>query len=445
MTTLLKRRLQDFQARFGMTNAIQHADRVMTIYEPAAHRARPGQAIDALTYAYSTGPNYQQTLAMYAYNNWVMTAVSRLASRAASAALDIVNRSDAMLNYPDHPLLGLLGLFGKPNDYQDSYEFWELHFTQHDLTGNVFWWFDAPFGGIPTEVHLLDPDLMRVVPGVGQGISEYVYTLQGHEFHLSPRTVTHFKRVNPYNRYYGMSALEALKLEVISDRSMSKWNAEFFGEDVGVPAGVVVVPDTVPDTELERISDEFNGKHGGGRRRTAFLKSQPGGVAYLPAGIAPKDMDFTEGRMLSRKAVYEALELPLGLMSEASTEAHARVAERQLAESIATRQDRIERKLNVDVLPFWAGWRNKQAQFEDLSQRSADWDRELKHVQAAGKYLLRNEIRQDIFHKKPIPGWDEQDMQNASSSNGVEPSADGNSSDSTQQDRRDTRPVQQSG
>lgn len=373
-----------------------------------ALRARPGQALDAQMFAYGTGPRCVETLAMYAYSNWVVTAEDKISSRAATAALQVQARNDPMKLYEDHPLLALLGEFGVPNDYEDSLEFWLNLMLDYDLAGNAFVYWFSGFGGAPTECHLLEPQYMQIVPGSGQGIAYYVYRYMGRDYRLSPGEITHIKRANPFNRYWGLSALEACKVEVRSDYSMALWNEHFFSDDVAVPAGAYVIPSSVPDAEMERFRDEVTARHGG-RRATAVLRADPGAVAYMKAGIDPKDMDFADGRMLSRKAIYETLELPLGLMSEASTEAHARVAERQLAETIRIRHTRFARKLTIDALPFWPAASLRRVDFEDLTVRSADWDRESKRLAAVQPYMLRNEVRTRILHLPPIEGWDQED------------------------------------
>jgi HK97 family phage portal protein len=396
----------------------------MRIIEHEATRARPGQSVDAQMFAWATGPRVEQTLAMYCYSNWVMTAEDKLTSRAATAALQVQARNDPMTLYPEHPLLELLGEFGKPNDYQDALEFWLNLLIDFDLAGNAYIFWFSPFGGAPTECHLLEPYCMQVMPGVNQGVAGYIYEYQGHRYKLMPEQVTHFKRANPFSRYYGLSALEAAKIEIRSDRSMAIWNEQFFSEDVAVPAGAFVIPSDVSNQEMERFRDEVTARHGG-RRATAVLRAAPGAVAYYKAGVDPKDLDFTNGRLLSRKAIYEALELPLGLMSEASTEAHARVAERQLFETIRIRHTRIARKLTIDALPFWPAARLRKVDFEDLSLRAADWDRESKRLAAVKPFMLRNEVRTRILHLPPIEGWDEKDKANGTSENPGQPQSGG--------------------
>lgn len=379
---------------------------------PPALRAMVGQPL-AAQFAYSSGVDASKTLATYATNNWVATAIDRIASRAASAELMVTSRTDSVKTYPDHPMMELLGAYGRPNDYQDPFELFERTFFDLDLAGQAYWF----LGGspAPTEIHLLEPNQVRIEVGKSLGVAAYVYRVGAQDFKLQPEQVIHFKRSNPYDRYYGLSALQAARVEVSSDTSMAHWNAQFFGEDVAIPAGILVVPETVSDDEMSRISDEVNAKYGG-RRRTGVVRSAPGATAYLPAGVAPRDMDFVEGRLLSRRAVYERLELPLGLMSEASTEAHARVAERQLAETIRIRHLRLLRKLNAELLPFWPASKLRKVDFEDLSLRSVDWDRESKRLAAVSPFMRANEVREKILKLPADPYFDErEDKQNAAS------------------------------
>lgn len=403
-------------------------------------RARPGQELEGVWFAYRQGINAERLLALYA-TTWVSTAIDRMASSAAAAALKVRYKGDPVREDTAHPLLELLGPGGRPNDQQDAFEFWEEHYAALDWAGNVFWYWESDGllrDGVyaPRAVYHLEPGQVRVVPGRGRTVEKYIYMVLGQEFPLDPRAVTHFRRTNPFDRYYGLSLLESLRVEALSDRSMSYWNYQFFGQDVAVPAGIIVVPPEVPDKEITRMEDELAGRYGG-RRRTAVMRAPVGGTAYYAQGISPRDMDFSEGRLLSRKAVYERLELPLGLMSENSTEANARVAERQLGKSIRGRQIRTRAKLNADTLGFWRNWSRREVDFEDLSAESADWDRESKHLQAVRPFMLENEVRTRLLS---LPALSDNELQELRHVNGIRPT-----SDRAQPDRRDSDPLQREG
>ncbi len=376
--------------------------------EVISERAYPGQRHEAAMFAYGTGQNVADYLSYYALNVWVGTAISRVAEAAAMSALKVHRRGDITDFQDNHGILDLLGEYGSPNDAQDAGEFLEEHFVNWGLTGNSYWYWVAPSGGRPVEVYNLQPAHVVVVPGVDRTVSHYEYKpVGGLDIRLEPEQVTHFKRNNPYSRYYGMSALEAIRLEITGDRSMAIWNNQFFGDDVGIPAGIIFVPPDTPAVDLPRLTDEFNASYGT-RRRTAVIRGTPGSQMYHPAGAVHKDLDFGEGRLLSRQAIYECLDLPLGMLSETSTEAHARVAERQFHAAVDKRLWRTGRKLTADALHLWPAWKSYAVGFEDKRRDVADWEQGQRKVDTMLKTHSINEVRAIVYNDKPVD-WGERD------------------------------------
>jgi len=102
-----------------------------------AVRARPGQKYES-NFAYARGTDADENLAWFALNAWVATAVDELASASAVAPLEVRLKAEKTKKMESHPLLDLLGVYGRPNDYQDTLEFMELHYTDYLLAGNSF-------------------------------------------------------------------------------------------------------------------------------------------------------------------------------------------------------------------------------------------------------------------------------------------------------------------
>lgn len=369
-------------------------------------RGMPGQKLEAVRYLYAQGPNAADYLISYALNIWVYTAVSTLASEAARAALEVWHRGKPQ-KADTHGLLTLLGSQGRPNADMDRFEFLERHFSDFLLTGNSYWFWFSRDGGAPESVYVLPPEGMRVVPGSSEVVGRYALWWNGQEIPLDKVQVTHFRRYHPLSRYYGLSALEALRVEVESDRSMAEWNRQFFGPDAFAPAGILVIDESVSDAEKERLEAELEGKHGP-RRRTAVVRGKPGSTIWVDAGLKHHEIDFSQGRLLSRQAVFEALGLPLGLMSESSTEAHARVAERLMLRNVYNLLERTAVKLNADALGFWPGASRYTARFEDV--RQADWQMESMKLRAIAPFMTRNEIRERELH---LPAIEETDAESA--------------------------------
>jgi len=370
-------------------------------------RARPGQDQEIQRYM-GNAPNVAAYLRQYALSPWVYTGVARLAEVAAVARLGVVRQDDLSKMNASHAILRLLGIFGIPNDQQDNLEFWEEHLTFFDLAGNAYWYWFSAAGGVPTEVFNLNPAKMRIVPGRNRTVAEYEYRVNGQVYHLTPEEVTHFKRPNPFNQYYGMPAIEAVLLDSEGDRLMAEWNVDLFGDGVSIPAGIFVIDPATTDAERDRLERELNARYAG-KRRTALLRAEANKTVWHGETLAHREMDFRQGRLLSRQAIMDALDLPLGYLSDASTEAHARVAERRYYASAQRRLIRTERKINADAMQFWQGWDVWAVQFDDLRREHADWEQEERKISSLLKLFTVDEVRAMEYNAGPYPEEDKED------------------------------------
>lgn len=384
---------------------------LVDLIEPGVStRARPGQYLDAQSYPYGAfRPELAKFGNFYAISPWVHTAVARMVEAAGSARLKVHDRRDVSVENPNHPILEMIGPYGMANDNQSHLEFLEQHLTSDYLLGNVYWyWFngDRHLAGPPTHVYQLDAERVKVVPGSGQSVDYYIYSVQGHDFELSPLEVTHFRRPNPYSAYYGLSPFVSLYVDVTADRSMAYWNRDFFGNGVSLPAGMLVVPPSTSEAEMKRIELELSAKHGGGRRATAVVKAAPGAAAWFDGGLKHHDYEFMEGREFARAMVFDAVGLPRGLLSESSTEAHARVAERQLYSNVQHRLLRLTARLNADGMGFWPLSNRWATRYPDPRMQFADWQQELYRQQALNGLATVNERRM-IYDLPALPGYDD--------------------------------------
>lgn len=359
----------------------------------SAIRAMPGQAREASMMKYAWGPDVRKYLAQYALNPWVYSGVKRKAEAAAAAVMQVVHRDDPTKVEKNHPMLDLLGKYGMTDESMNAVEFWLNHYTYLELCGNSYWYWSNHTGrrdrdGNLTvdEVYLLPPWQVRIVPGSRLQVSHYEFWVYGHKYDLSPLDVTHHRGPNPFNRYYGLCAMEPLSLTNLTDREMSEFNLELFGDDVSMPAGIAMVPKGTPPEEKDRIRDELNARHGG-HRRTAVMEGEPGSLAYYATGLSPLESSFHDGRKLNRQAIYECLGIPQAMLSETSTEALARVAERQFLETVSYCLDWSARKLTADSLLFWPNSQNLAVLFEDIRIRAADWVQLEKKYRTLGQYV----------------------------------------------------------
>jgi phage portal protein BeeE len=390
---LLKKWLQDYLEVGGHKPLQQSAVEMV--------RARPGQDKEISRYVGSQ-PDVAGYLRHYALSPWVYTGVARLAEVAAVARLRVVEQSDLSQMNDKHEILRLLGVYGIPNDQQDNLEFWEEHLTFFDLSGNSFWYWVASYGGAPEQVFNLNPSRVRVIPGRSRTVEGYEYRVNGGVFPMSVEEVTHFKRPNPFNTYYGMPAIEAVLLDSEGDRLMAEWNVQLFDDGVSIPAGMFIIDPNVDDKQRDRLERELNARYGE-KRRTAVIRAESGKTAWYGDSLAHREMDFRQGRLLARQSIMDALDLPLGYLSDASTEAHARVAERRYYASAQRRLIRTERKLNAMAMQFWAGWDTQAVQFDDLRREHADWEQEERKITSLLKIFTVDEVRSMEFNAGAYP------------------------------------------
>ena len=336
---------------------------------------------------------------LYQQSPWVYVAVNRISEAAALAPIHIYRRTSAgRVEAPGHPLARLLAA---PNPHLSQFELIEQTVGALELAGNAFWYLAADARGLPAEIWPLAPERVSVVPDPERYIRGYVYELDGQRLPLEPEEIVHFKRWHPANDYYGLSALEAARLAVGSDRAMAEWNFQTFGQENGVPAGIVSIKEFVTDADFERIKRDWKASYGGTQRRTAFLRG--GGIEWHDIGLSHHDLDFLKGREAHRDEILHIFGVPTGLISDNATEANATVAERLFIErTLYPKLVRIAQKITVDLLPFWE--RGGEVAFDDI--RPTDMQARLAEINAARAALSINELRERFFAMPPVPWGD---------------------------------------
>ncbi|HEX2908473.1 MAG TPA: phage portal protein [Phototrophicaceae bacterium] len=359
---------------------------------PAPHLAAIAQHNDYLW------PNLAETQSetrVYQQSPWVYVAVNRIAEAAALVPLRVFRLDgERKIEIERHPLAVLLDA---PNPYLSHFELIEQTVGALELTGNAFWFLAGDSAGVPVEIWPLRPDRVSLVPDPAQYVKGYIYEIDGQRIPLDAAEVVHFKRWHPANDYYGLSALEAARLAITSDRAMAEWNHNTFGRDNGVPAGIVTIKDHVSDADYERIKREWRQSYGGPQRRTAFLRG--GNIEWQNIGLSHNELDFLRGREAHREEILNIFGIPMGLMADNATEANAKVAERMFIErTLWPKLTRLAQKITQDLLPFWPG--SLVAEFDDI--RPTDTQARLDEIRASYPVLSINEIRERYYHLPPV-------------------------------------------
>lgn len=371
-----------------------------TVLKPSAPNSAPPTFLP-VSLTSSPPPVSIPHLRAYEQSPWVYVAVNRIAEAAALVPLRVYQPHDSdRVEFPQHPLIRLLE---NPNPFLSRFELIEQTLGLLELTGSAYWFLNAGRDGLPAEIWPLRPDRVTVVPDEHEHIRGYLYEVDGQRVPLLPVEVIHFKRWHPSNDFYGFSALEAARLALLSDRAMAEWNRNTFGQDNGVPAGIVSVRDPITDADFERLKREWRTSYGGTQRRTAFLRG--GALQWQSIGLSHTDLDFLQGRKAHRDEILNIFGIPVGLVSENATEANAKVAERLFIErTLYPKLVRLAQKITHDLLPFWEPSGLLAAAFDDI--RPTDTQARLEELRAAYPVLSINEIRAR-FYQLPSVEWGE--------------------------------------
>lgn len=302
-----------------------------------ASKAYDSKPYDYQPYLLDYGP-------MYAQQAHVHLAVDMVSQAAAIGEPEIWFGEQQLT---DHPLLDLLE---NPNPQRDGFQFAEATCSDFKIFGNAFWWMVGGDDGLPRELWRLRPDRVKIIPSTGY----YVYVLDTERILFHPLEIMHLSAYSATDDWFGDSSLAGARLEISTDYAMALYQNRFFGKNVAIPAGMWLLPESLPDPRYQETKAEILEMYSGDRR-TAVARASVDGepVQFVEAGLRQEDMSFIEGRKFNRQVIYESMEIPTGMLSEASTEAHARVSERRFQESIFYYHRRLQSAVNKRVMPFY--------------------------------------------------------------------------------------------
>ena len=340
-----------------------------------------------------------QSARVYGGSPWVYVAINRIAEAGALVPLKVYQLAgEKRIGIDNHPLETLLS---NPNPLTSRFELFEQTIGSLELHGNAYWFLAGDGRGQPREIWLLRPDRVTIVPHERRIVAGYLYEINGERIPLDAIEVVHFRRWHPDNDFYGLSPIQAARGAVLSDRHMADWNRNTFGQDNGVPAGIVNIKDFISDTDFERLKREWRTHYGGASRRTAFLRG--GAIEWQHIGLSHSDLDFLQGRQAQRDEILNIFGIPVGLVSENATEANAKVAERQFIErTLYPKLVRIAQKISQELLPFYGS--DLVAEYDDI--RPTDAKARLEEIRTAYPLMSVNELRAQYFQLPPV-AWGE--------------------------------------
>lgn len=341
-----------------------------------------------------------------AYQGWVFSCVRVIAEETADIKLQLMRRIDQTQfeSVDQHPVLDLLY---KVNPIYTSYLLWEATQSYIELTGNAFW---LLIGNVkqPREIWLLRPDWMSIKDSKSQLIDGFLYGLpgDGKKMFFPFENVVHFKDFNPKSIYRGMGTVKASAKSIDEDEFQRDYSRQFFSNSA-LPGGAIKTEQNLTDEQYERIREDWYKVHRGTKKawQVAILEA---GLEWQDIGASRKDMDFIEGRRLTRDEVMAMFRVPKPLLTfDDVNRAAAKEARAILLENVIThKMQRITAFLNEFLLPRY-GDDSLFFTFEDPVPN--DEMTKLNYYKAAlggAPWLTPNEVREEE-EREPVEGGDQ--------------------------------------
>jgi HK97 family phage portal protein len=265
----------------------------------------------------------------YQRNAIAYRCVRFIAEAAASAPL--------VVGPENHPLANLLA---RPNPEQTGIELLENFYGHLQVSGNSYLEASSIDASAPSELYVLRPDRMRVLPGPdGWPIGwEHRVGAEVRRFERDPLSgeapILHLKLFHPSDDWYGLSPMEAAAYAVDIHNSGGAWNKALI-DNAARPSGALVFTgagggDRLSEEQYRRIRQELDEIHVGAANAGRPMVLE-GGLDWRPMSLSPSDMDFIEARHAAARDIALAFGVPPMLLGIPGDNTYSNYREANLA------------------------------------------------------------------------------------------------------------------
>lgn len=273
-----------------------------------------------------------------------------LETKAHLRSLTTFRKAVEVVEVLDHPFLDLLK---NVNPFMNQFSLLELTQLHQELVGNTYWFVLKGQNNIPSELWILEPQYVKIVPDKKTFIKHYKY-----ERNWSKPTIyeldeiVHFKVPNPTNPYYGMSPLAAIFGPYSIGIKMDTYENSVFANS-GNPSGIIEYEGVVGEHEYRRTVERLREQYAG-LKKAGKLMLLEGGAKYKPIGLSPKELNFLQGRRYIKEIICNAYGQHLGMYDKDANRANAETASYlYMRDTITPRLVRLEQKINEQLMPMY--------------------------------------------------------------------------------------------
>lgn len=233
----------------------------------------------------------------------VFSCVRVLCSSIAPLPLHLYKKTrDGREKASDHPLYDVLNL--NPNEFQSSFEFWEMVVAHLQLRGNFFAHINR-LGGRIVELNPLHPDKVSVKQLDDLSL-QYQVKLEGSTRFLSQGEVFHVKGQS-MDGVVGLNPIAYMRESIGLAIATERHGAQLF-KNGAKPGLAILREDQLSQQAVTKLETSFNAAYGGENSHKTMVLDE--GMKVQPLSMTAEDCQFLETRKFQRSEVAGMFQCP---------------------------------------------------------------------------------------------------------------------------------------
>lgn len=253
----------------------------------------------------------------YKANVYVYSCIMKKARAVASVPWYVYRQNadgtwDKEVNHP------LEMLIDRPNPFMSRTDLMERLVINLDLAGNSLFK-KVMYRGNTLELFPIGPDGITPVPDDNEFIKEYEYVVNGQKHTIDPAEIMHAMYIDPANVYWGVAPLQVAAKTVDTDTEAVTWNKVSL-QNRAVSDGAFTFEQPLTREQWLDARTQIREQHQGSRNaRAPWVLG--GGASWQAMSLSPVDMDFVEGRKMTREEICTVFDVPppiVGILDKAN-------------------------------------------------------------------------------------------------------------------------------
>jgi len=246
-------------------------------------------------------------------STWVYACVKKIAGAIGSLEWGVYYRDPVtgkQVELENHPLTTLIR---QPSAWMTSQELNERECMHLDLAGNGMTLKQRDDFGQVICLWPINPDVLEpVIDPVTKLVVEYrvvdAYRSQSAVKSFPPGDIIHIRLTDPANLYWGLSPMRAAAACIETDVAAAEWNRNSM-ENRAVSDGILSFKRKLDDKAWTEATRNMEDQHmGASNARVPFVVGDD--ATFTPLTISPVDMDFINGRKMTREEICAIFGVP---------------------------------------------------------------------------------------------------------------------------------------